>query len=99
MTKKFDAVTGATKATVAVAGHPHRLTVLSDGRVAFDGPAAAQDSTATRTARITYLTSVSAYIDAGREDGLEEGAAVDVLESGTPVASLKVAYLASHQAA
>jgi len=72
--------------------------------VALAGPAAvqdaaAQDSTAVRTARITYLTSVSAYIDAGREDGLETGTAVDVLKGGAPVASLKVAYLASHQAA
>ena len=66
---------------------------------ALAGPAAAQDSTAARTARITYLTSVSAYIDAGRDDGLEAGTAVDVLKGGAPVASLKVAYLASHQAA
>jgi hypothetical protein len=66
---------------------------------ALAGPAAAQDSTAARTARITYLTSVSAYIDAGRDDGLEVGTAVDVLKGGAPVASLKVAYLASHQAA
>lgn len=60
-------------------------------------PAAAQDST--RTAHITYLTSLSAYLDAGREDGLTEGASVDVVRGGTPIASLKVAYLASHQAA
>jgi hypothetical protein len=60
--------------------------------------AAAQDTTHASTAHITYVTSSSAYIDAGRLDGLKEGAAVEVLRGGAAVASLKVAYLASHQA-
>jgi YVTN family beta-propeller protein len=32
--RAVDAASGATTATVAVVGHPHRLTVLADGRVA-----------------------------------------------------------------
>lgn len=61
-------------------------------------PAAAQDSAAVRTARITYLTSASAYLDAGRLDGLREGARVEVVRGGAAIGVLKVAFLASHQA-
>ncbi len=61
-------------------------------------PVRAQDSSSTRTARITYLTSVSAYIDAGREAGLREGALVQVIRSGAVFGTLKVAFLASRQA-
>ncbi len=61
-------------------------------------PAAAQDSAAVRSARITYLTSASAYLDAGRVDGLREGARVDVVRGGATIAVLKVAFLASQQA-
>lgn len=49
-------------------------------------------------ARITYLTSTTAYLDAGREDGLTEGMTVHVVRGGVPIGSLKVLYLASHRA-
>ena len=58
--------------------------------------ALAQDSV--RIAHITYLTSLSAYLDAGRLDGLREGARVEVWRRGAAIGVLKVAYLASHQA-
>ena len=61
-------------------------------------PAAAQDSGSVRTARITYLTSASAYVNAGRQEGLREGARVAVWRRGAAIGVLKVAYLASHQA-
>jgi hypothetical protein len=61
-------------------------------------PAAAQDTAAARVAHITYLMSATAYIDAGRLDGLRQGARVTVLRGGAAVATLTVAYLASHQA-
>jgi len=61
-------------------------------------PAAAQDSAAVRTARITYVTSASAYVNAGRVDGLREGARVDVVRGGAQIGVLKVAFLASHRA-
>jgi hypothetical protein len=59
---------------------------------------AAQDTASTRTARITYVTGVSAYVDAGREAGMREGDTVEVVRGGEPVARLRVAYLASRQA-
>lgn len=52
----------------------------------------------TRTARITYVTSASAYIDAGREAGLHEGTLVEVVRSGAVIGVLKVAFLSSRQA-
>jgi hypothetical protein len=61
-------------------------------------PVRAQDSAAVRTARVTYVTSMSAYIDAGREAGLREGAAVQVIRGGAVIGVLKVAFLASRQA-
>jgi hypothetical protein len=60
--------------------------------------AAAQDTNATRLARITYVTGLSAYVDAGREAGLREGDTVEVVRGGAAVARLRVAYLASRQA-
>jgi len=41
----------------------------------------AQDSATvrTKTARITYLTGTTAYVDAGRLDGLREAARVEVV--------------------
>jgi len=51
-----------------------------------------------RTARVTYLTSASAYIDAGREAGLREGALVKVVRGGAVIGVLKVTFLSSRQA-
>ena len=65
---------------------------------ALSPPATAQDSGSVRIARITYLTSASAYLDAGRLEGLREGARVEVWRRGAAIGVLKVAYLASHQA-
>ncbi len=65
---------------------------------ALSGTVAAQDSGSVRLAHITYLTGASAYLDAGRLEGLREGARVDVWRRGAAIAVLKVAYLASHQA-
>ncbi len=66
--------------------------------VALASAAGAQTPGPTRTARITYLTSASAYLDAGRDEGLREGARVSVWRGGTTIGVLKVAYLASHRA-
>jgi hypothetical protein len=61
-------------------------------------PAGAQDSAAVRTARITYLTGASAYLDVGRLDGLREGDTVRVVHGRTVIGVLRVSYLASHKA-
>lgn len=60
-------------------------------------PAFGQDSTNLRTAVVTYVTSASVYIDAGREEGLREGAPVQVIRAGAVIATLKVSFLSSHQ--
>ena len=51
---------------------------------------------AAHIAHITYLTSVSAYLDAGRLDGLRDSAQVTVVRHGTAIGILQVQYLASH---
>jgi hypothetical protein len=60
-------------------------------------PAYGQDSTRVRMASVTYVTSASVYIDAGREAGLGEGAPVQVVRAGVVIATLKVSFLSSHQ--
>jgi hypothetical protein len=62
------------------------------------GAARAQDPTALRSARLTYLTTTTAYIDAGRLDGLRDSSRVEVRRGGATVGVLRVAFLASHQA-
>lgn len=76
-----------------------RTTTLLLGALALATPLAAQDSAATRSARITYLTSTTAYLDAGREDGLATGALLDVRRQGASVGALRVTDLSSHRAA
>jgi hypothetical protein len=58
-----------------------------------------KDTTASKTAKVSYVTGNSVYISAGREDGLREGASVDLIRGERSVVTLKVAYLSSHQAA
>lgn len=59
----------------------------------------AQDSAATRPVTLTYLTTSTAYVNAGRQDGLHEGDTLRVVRGGAEAGRLKVAYLASRQAA
>lgn len=48
-------------------------------------------------ARITFLTTASVYIDAGRAEGISEGGQVSVVRGGASVAELKVAFASTHQ--
>jgi hypothetical protein len=68
--------------------------------VVLAAPLRGQDSSTAsrRTARVTYVTSASAYVDAGRDAGLREGALVQVIRGGAVIGVLKVAFLASRQA-
>jgi hypothetical protein len=50
-------------------------------------------------ASIAYLSGNIAYLDAGREDGLDEGMHVSVWRAGQEIGALRVTYLASHRAA
>jgi hypothetical protein len=65
--------------------------------LAWVSAAAAQTPTA-MPVRVTYLTGATAYIDAGRNDGLAEGDTLHATRDGGPIATLRVSYLASRQA-
>ncbi len=51
------------------------------------------------TARITYLTSITAYVDVGVSDGLAAGARLEVVRDGQVVAVLTCTDIATHRAA
>jgi hypothetical protein len=58
-----------------------------------------QDTAAMRTAVVTSLAGTTVYINAGRADGLVEGMEVTVIRHDSAAATLRVAFLASRQAA
>ena len=51
-----------------------------------------------RTARVIYLNTTLAYVDAGREEGLREGDILEVVRDDVIVTSVQVSYLSSHRA-
>lgn len=51
------------------------------------------------THRITYLTTSTAYIDAGRNDGIAVGARIDVLRDGKVITTMVVTDVSSRRAA
>ena len=61
-------------------------------------PLAAQDTTATRTAAVTYLAGTSVYVGAGRDAGVAEGTLLTVFRGAATIATLKVVFLSSRQA-
>lgn len=52
-----------------------------------------------RSARVTFVTTSSAYVNAGKAEGLAVDGRVDVVRRGRSVAELKVTFLSTHQAA
>ena len=82
---------------IRAAGRPS-LAALVCLALALPAAAPAQDSSLVRKATITYLTSTSAYLDAGRDGGLREGMEVQVWRGGAAIGVLKVSFLASRQA-
>lgn len=56
-------------------------------------------SAETRLASITYLTVNTVYIDAGRDDGVQEGDEIHVMRDGGTVATLRVEHLSSRKSA
>jgi hypothetical protein len=48
---------------------------------------------------VTFVTTSSAYVNAGKADGLAVDGRVDVVRRGRSVAELKVTFLSTHQAA
>jgi hypothetical protein len=59
----------------------------------------AQAAAAPRTAAVTYLSGASVYIGAGRDQGLTESHELTVFRGDSTIATLKVAFLSSRQAA
>jgi hypothetical protein len=75
----------------------HALAFLAGPAIAI--PATAQDSLPPlHVARITYLTSSTAYLDAGESDGLRVGSAIEVVRGGVSIAALRVSFLSPHRA-
>ncbi len=62
-------------------------------------PLSAQDSAAIRPVVVTYLTATTAYVDAGRQDGLHEGDTLRVVRERVEAGRLRVTYLSSRQSA
>jgi hypothetical protein len=52
-----------------------------------------------RWARINYLTTAQAFLDAGRDEGIAEGMSVHVVRAGRRIGLLEVSAIASHRAA
>jgi hypothetical protein len=69
------------------------------GAAAHAAGTPSQDSSAVRTAVVTSLAGTTVYINAGRADGLVEGMEVTVIRHDSAAATLRVAFLASRQAA
>jgi hypothetical protein len=63
--------------------------------VVTPGPAGSQ----TRMARVTFVTTSTAYVSAGLAEGLTEGSALEVVRRGRSVGQLKATFLSTHQAA
>lgn len=52
-----------------------------------------------RWARVSFVTTSTAYVAAGKADGLADSSTVDVFRHGRAVAQLRVSFLSTHQAA
>ena len=66
---------------------------------AWAGTAPAETPAAgTATARVTYVTGGSVYIDAGREQGLAVGDTLEVQRDGGTIASLRVGFVSAAKA-
>ncbi len=74
-----------------------RCLTMAGAALALVIPGAyAQDSL--QTARVTYLSGQSVYIDAGSARGVRPGMAIEVLRGGAPVADLEVTVVSTSRA-
>lgn len=81
--------------------HPLLVLLLLPAGAA---PVAAQQAPVRDTARVgwarvTYISGATIYVDAGTKAGLREGARLDVVRGGAPVAQLAVAFISSTRSA
>ena len=68
---------------------------------AATAPSAAAPTAATpaATTRVTYLSGPTIYVEAGRDDGINQGDYLEVVRDGKVVATLLVTYVSAHRAA
>lgn len=66
--------------------------------VATAAPAASPTTVVDLSAKVSYLAGGTVYIDAGRSEGLGEGDTLSVQRGSQRISTLRVNYLASHQA-
>jgi hypothetical protein len=71
---------------------------LAAAAAAVPGLAGEAPEDARRSGTVLFLTADTAYLDVGRDDGLQEGDAVEVVREGVTIATVKVAHLSSHRA-
>jgi hypothetical protein len=60
--------------------------------------ASATRADSTRMTVVTYISGQSVYVGAGRADGIREGMSLEVLRASAVIATVRVAFLASHSA-
>lgn len=53
----------------------------------------------TATTRVTYLSGPTIYVEAGRDDGINQGDTLEVVRDDKVVATLVVTYVSAHRAA
>jgi len=61
--------------------------------------AAPAPATPLATTRVTYLSGPTIYVEAGRDDGINQGDYIEVVRDGKVVATLLVTYVSAHRAA
>ena len=77
----------------------HRALLLAGWALPLAARLSGQEPAASRPVVVSYLTETTAYVDAGRQDGLHEGDTLRVVRGGAEAGRLRVTYLASRQAA
>ena len=70
---------------------------LALAALALTARIARAEDPATRDAKVTYLTSATVYVDAGSEEGVQEGDVLDVVRNGTVIGWLHVFVVSSHK--
>jgi hypothetical protein len=75
-----------------------RLVVSSVLALLMAAPARGADPSGLTTAKVTYVTSSTVYVDAGAESGVRVGDAVKVYRDGAFVTALEVTAVASRRA-
>ncbi len=91
-------------AAAAAAQKPAAQKPVTDSTAAaapkpmVDSATANRDTTAATMSTVTFMSGTEIYVGAGRLDGLDVGAQLFVIQRDSVVSTLRVKFLASHQA-